>query len=171
MVKVSRARLTESWKSNPLHTGEKVKYRPSKGASDTFARITALPTQIARAKACKGHDAVELSLDRPRTLQATISIPLGATHDVADWASQLMETLAAKSLVVLTRAKDDEKLGIREWRPLLDFEGKFAGKILVQCSDESELRRLHGTLHGKQVNIGEHSTALGVHSDFTQLRL
>ena len=82
-----------------------------------------------------------------------------------------METLAAKSLVALSRAKGDDTLAIREWRPISDFEGKFAGKILVQCSDESELRRLHSTLHGKQINIGEHTAAVSVHSDFARLGL
>ena len=80
-----------------------------------------------------------------------------------------MGKLAAQSLVALTRATGETGLGIREWRPLFDVEGAWTEKILVQCSDEAELRRMHTTLQGKQVNIGGFRTSVGVQSHYADL--
>ena len=165
------ARLTQSWTEQPLHTGEKVRYRPSLGIEGTFATISALPSQIAGAKARKGHALVPISTNDPLSLQATLNIPLGATHNLNNWTASFFEKLAVDSSITLTRAVDDKALGIREWRPLLDYEGKWSGRLIVQCADECELRLLHDGLHGKQVSIGEHSTAIGVHSDFANFAL
>ena len=165
------ARLTKTWTEHPLNTGEKVRYRPSLGGDEKFATIAALPTQIAGAKARRGHGPADISQVNPKSLQATLSIPLGATHDIEDWSTKLFEKLAGSCLVVLSRAKDEKALGLREWRPILDYEGKWAGKLIVQCTDEAELRRLHTALHGKQVTVGEHSASVGVHSDFAKLDL
>ena len=80
-----------------------------------------------------------------------------------------MERLAAESLVALTRATGDTGLGLRQWRPLFDTEGTWTETILVQCTDENELRRLHAAIQGKQVTVGGHSAAVGVHSNFVHL--
>ena len=71
---VWEASLAKTWNDNPCETGEKLRHRPSKNLSP-FAQIQATTAQIAAAKARRGHSADAIDPNKPKTLQATLSIP------------------------------------------------------------------------------------------------
>jgi len=82
---------------------------------------------------------------------------------------RVMDKVAAGGLVPLQRARCEDGLGIREWRPLYDYEGRWLQKVIVQLKDEAELRRLHRTVHGLRVAIAGHEAAVEVESLFLDL--
>ncbi len=166
-----RDHLTQAWLQDPTKAGERVRFRPSSATQETFAQVEASKEKLAMVRARKGHAPVPLSADRPRTLQATVHIPLGTEGSLESWMADAMGKLAGNALIPLKRAEGDYGLGIREWRPIFDVEGAWTEQVIVQCSDESELRRLHKAMHGKKVNIGGHSAAVRVQSDFVQMDL
>ena len=110
-------------------------------------------------------------MKNPKSLQATIHIPLGTTGNLDEWASRMMQGMANECMVSLTKAPDEHALRNREWKPLYNAEGGWMGKIVVQCNDEEELLRMHGHLQGKKVGIGGHMAAIRVQSDFLNLPL
>lgn len=127
----------------PRSAGEKVRFRPSNLGAEIFAQIEASKEDIAGAKARGGHARVPISKQQPRTLQATIHIPIRTTGDLELWVSKIMEKMSARCLVALTRAQSEYGLADREWKPIFDAEGTWTGKLLVLCSDEAELTRMH----------------------------
>ena len=138
-------------------------------AQEVFAQVEASKEMIAMTKARKGHAPVPLTIDQPRTLQATVHIPIGTEGNLEQWIAGIMQKLASDSLIPLKKAEGEYGLGLREWRPIYDAEGSWTEKVLVQCTDEVELMRLHGTMHGKRINIGGYSAAVDVKSIFAEL--
>ena len=107
--------------------------------------------------------------NNPRTLQATIHIPLSIAGVTDDWITQLMGKVSTDSSVRLTRASSDTGLGAREWKPLYAADGSWMEKILIQLSNETDLRQVHSTIQGKQINISGSRAAIAMRSDYIDL--
>ena len=55
------------------------------------------------------------------------------------------------------------------WKPLLNFEQNWTGKILLQCRTAEELLLIYKTVQNKGVNIQGHMTSIQMHSDYVDL--
>ena len=82
---------------------------------------------------------------------------------------RLLNAANARGLPQLRRAAADTGLGIQEWRPVIDAEGRWMGKVVVQFSTEAEVRQLHSLLHGRSLNINGFEAELGVTSQHLDL--
>ena len=98
-----------------------------------------------------------------------MKIPLGCTGPLEQWMPKVMERIAAIGLVPLTPTLAADGLGVREWRPIFDADGTWLQKILVQCADEQELRRLHRTVQGSRISFGGHEAAIELESLYVNL--
>ena len=52
----------------------------------------------------------------------------------------------------------------------MDAEGHWTQKVIVQCKDEKELRKLHRAVHGKRVTVGRQEAMTAVESLYMDLR-
>ncbi len=161
--------LTRSWTQNPTFTGERVRHRPSKKIRAPFAQIRASAAQIAGAKARKGHDFQAPTRANPKSLQATIHIPLSTTGPVETWLPLLMDQVASKSFIKLSPAGGSHGTDYSQWRPLFDAEGFWSQQVLIQFESEADLRRTHRAISGHRVTVGNIEAAVEMQSDFVNL--
>ena len=161
--------LTDTWKRNPLVTGEKLRFRASSGRGGVFAAVQATAAQIAGAKARSGHAAVTPTKERPQTLQATIDIPVGACGNFEQWVPEVMDKIATATAIRLTHSQREDGLGFGEWKLIFDAEGRWLRKILVQVQDAQQLRGLHKLLQTARVSIEGHEAALEISSRYVAL--
>ena len=167
-AEVWQASLTKSWRQDPNKSGVRLRFRANREGS-TFAQAEATPAQITAARARKGHASLDISPSNPKTLQATIHMPINTTGPLESWIQSLLAKFASENHVALKRSTLSEGLGVREWKPLFDAEGKWMYKVLVQLGDEHELRLLHRSLQGKRMALGGHEGLLEVTSDYVDL--
>ena len=104
-----------------------------------------------------------------RTLQAMIHMPLGMTGTVDQWLTAIWSKTASQGFPRIKRAGDEQGLGMREWRPLVDAEGRWLRKVVVQLPSADELRRLHGLIHGLSIRINGHDAVFEVTSQYMDL--
>ena len=161
--------LTNSWKTNPMVTGEKIRFRTSSGRGGTFAAVQATPAQMTGARARSGHATITPSKDKPQTLQATIDIPVGASGNFEQWVPEVMSKIVTASAIPLAQAQREEGLDFGEWKLLFDAEGRWMRKVLVQVQDEQQLRGLHKLLQTARVSIEGHEAALEMNSNYVIL--
>ena len=96
---------------------------------------------------------------------------MGVTGPVDTWLPQFMEEVGRCSQVPLSRVGESQGMSWHQWQALQTFEGQWAGKVLVQLKDRTEVERVQGALQGKEVQIQDHSAAIGITSDFINLGL
>ena len=71
---------------------------------------------------------------------------------------ELFGGVAGSTGVALRRAAGEHGLGFGEWRPLLDAEGGWTGRVLIQAESADQIRRVHAAVHGRRVTVGDFST-------------
>ena len=106
------------------------------------------------------------NLQLPLTLQATIQIPLGTTGQLDCWLPEVMDVVEAAMGSVLAKATTEEGLQPGEWRPLYDNEGRRMETVVVQFSNEAELRAAHRAIQGKAVNINGFTATVEMASNY-----
>ena len=158
--------LTEAWKDEPASCCERLRHRPLKELG-TLAQIQATGAQIAAAKERKAHSADATDPGRPKTMQATVSIPLGITGPLEGWIPKILDGIAANGKTTLTRAAGDEGLRAHEWKPIFRADGSWQGKMVIPCTSRQELQQLHRAAHGARVASGGHEASIEVESLFT----
>ena len=161
--------LTRTWQQDPNECAEKIKFRASRDGPSIYAQVEATQAQLSAARARRGHDPVQATIDQPKTLQATVSIPIGTSGQVEAWLPQVMNKLTTNGLIPISRSTQEDGLGVREWKPLYDADGTWLQKVVVQFRDEQELRRAHRVLQGKRVSISGHEAAITVESKYIDL--
>ena len=107
---------------------------------------------------------------KPRTLQATMTVPIGITGNVELWLKNVMEKLAAEGGLRINRTQQEDGLHLREWRPIMDADGSWTQQVLIQLADEGELRRLHKTLQGRNVSVGGFQAPINIESLYVDLQ-
>ena len=161
--------LTESWKADPNTTGEKLWLRKSRGDGSIFAQTQATAAQISAARARKSHSHIVGSIDKPKTLQANIRIPIGAIGNLTVWLDECMQQVATQTSIPLQKSHLGEGINIHEWRPLFAVEAGWLHSVVAQLHSELELRHLHRLIHGMRVGVGGHEAAIEVGSQFISL--
>ena len=53
-------------------------------------------------------------------------------------------------------------LNFHQWRAVIDHEGCWTGKVVVQLMTTAEITVLHQRLHGQGVRIQDHVASIGV---------
>ena len=76
-----------------------------------------------------------------------------------------MERIQQLSKVPLCRHTEEEGLGLGCWKPMLNFEGGWTGKILIQCREKQEMYKLHKTVQNKEINIQGHFSSININSN------
>ena len=142
--------LTRTWSEDPTCIGEKLGHRPSRGDSLVFAQIAATPTQIAVAKARKGHAPLQASTSQPQTLQATIQIPLGTTGPIDQWLPRIMDLVGTAAGAALKKHSNEDGLRPGEWKPL----STWSGAVCNQCWCSLNLKGPYAPRIAKPVGEG-----------------
>ena len=156
--------LTKAWYQDPGTAGLKLRYWPSLLLKRPFAQVEATTSQIAAAKARHGHAATTPTPRDPRTLQASISISLSTCGPLMEWLPQFMQTVRVATNLPLQVSTAESGLDIHKWKPIMDFEGGWTGRILVQLATEQEVQQLHGLVHGKGLQVQRHMGDIEVES-------
>ncbi len=163
-------RLTKLWEADPTVAAIRLRLRESDPSrSKKFAEVQATPEQISAARARKGHAQVEPDNSKPVTLRATLHIPLSIEGHVDTWAPQLMRNLSQLSGVQLKRHEGEQGLEWGTWNPILNFEGQWTGKILIQCQSKQDILQLHRQVCNKGVNIQGHCAAVEMSTEYFDL--
>ena len=157
--------LTTAWQLNPTTSGTKIRYRPSTNTKPLFAQVQAIAADIAAVRARKSHTYTKPTMDNPRTLQATISMPLGTCGPADQWIPRFMEQVATNNNLPLRPSTTDTGLDIHRWKAVTSYEGTWTGKIIVQLANTDELHQLRRTLHGQGIAIQHHLAGIYVDSD------
>ena len=55
------------------------------------------------------------------------------------------------------------------WKAMMNFEGGWTGKVLIQCRTKSELYKLHRTVQNKGITIQGHNTCININSNYVDL--
>ena len=80
-----------------------------------------------------------------------------------------MEHIQQQSKVTLQRHIEEEGLDLGGWKPVLNFEGGWTGKILIQCREKQELYKLHKAVQNKQISIQGHFTSININSNYVDV--
>ena len=161
--------LTTAWQLNPATSGIKIRYRPSANTPPLFAQVQATAADIASVKARKSHTFTKPSMDKPPTLQATISMPLGTCGPSEQWLPMFMERVANNNNLPLQPSTSDSGLDVHRWKAVTSYEGTWTGKVIVQLATIEELHHMHRTLHGQGIEIQHHLAGIYVDSDHVDL--
>jgi hypothetical protein len=164
-----REEMTSTWEQEPGIAAEKLCPRPSQGQGGTFAQVSATSAQLAAVRARRGHAALAPSLQNPPTLQATISLPLQTTGPLMLWLPAFMAKASEACAIQLHMNNTESGLDTHQWKAIVDYEGAWTGKVLVQLANTQELLTLHARLHGQGVNIQHHTAGIEVDSLFVDL--
>ena len=131
--------------------------------------LAATPSQMVAARAQKGQGARPPSLDDPKSLQATIALPLQTTGPLEQWLPDSMAKASQVCNLPLRMAASDGGLDVHNWRSIVDYEGCWTGRVLVQLQSTAELLVLRQSLHGRGVRVQHH--VAGIEVDSTHIEL
>ena len=162
--------MTNIWKNDPTAAAYKLRKRDSEpGKVKKCAEVAATAEKIAAARARKGHAETEPDQDKPETLRVTIDLPCAVDADYTCWLTSLMEHIQQQSKVTLQRHTEEEGLDLGGWKPILNFEGGWTGKIMIQCREKQEMFKLHKAVQNKQINIQGHFTSININSNYVDV--
>ena len=158
------ARLTDEWRRDPATAAEKLMRRPSDRLPGTIAQVQATQNQIAVARNtalhAEGPDAA-----RPDCLRATLELPLGTSGPCNFWMPHFMKHVGDACQLELQQAPETDALDWHRWRPIMNFDGGWSGKIVVQLRNRQELTTMHATIQGRGARILDHVAAINLSSD------
>ena len=162
--------LTQLWQNNPPQAASKLRLRDSSSArTKKVAEVQATKEQLAAAKKRGGHEPTKPSEDKPETLRATLDIPIPVESDLDTWLGGLMAKISASSGVPLSPQLQQEGLEWDSWKAVQDFEGNWAGKVIIQCSKADDLYKLQAAVHSKGIVVEGHTTTISLASDYVDL--
>ena len=84
---------------------------------------------------------------------------LASLHSHPYMPGRIMSHLDARVLRTATWLEpriatvDDSGLDTHQWRAVLDYQGSWSGRVLIQMASAQELHKLHSALHGKGVQV------------------
>ena len=107
--------------------------------------------------------------EKLETLRATIDIPVPVESQLEVWLDGLMDTISHNSGVSLTQHLASEGLAMGSWQAVRDFEGNWAGRVIVQCTCAADLYKLQTAVHSKGITIEGHTTTISIGSDYVDL--
>ena len=102
--------------------------------------------------------------------RVVMTIEVGTTGPIGDWLPGFMQLLMQRANPELQPATVEHGLDVHRWRPIHNFDGSWAGQILIQCASNEEVLQLHQTVHGAGVRIQHHLAIIEVscpHVDLT----
>ena len=153
--------MTMAWSQDPRTAGEKVRCRTSQNPRATFAQVAATSDQLAAARTRRSDPP---SLGDPTTLRASISLQVGTTGPISQWLPAFMSKTSEVCGLRLSMAGDDGGIDIGQWRAVVDYEGCWTGRVLVQLQSVNEVLTLRRQLHGQGVRIQHHVAGIEVDS-------
>ena len=80
-----------------------------------------------------------------------------------------MQTVRVATNLPLQVSTAESGLDIHKWKPIMDFEGGWTGRILVQLATEQEVQQLYGLVHGKGLQVQRHMGCIEVESLYLDL--
>ena len=89
--------------------------------------------------------------------------------EVDSWLPRLMEHIGQTGDVILTQQAAPNGMEMGTWRAMLNLEGGWTGKVLIQCRTKSDLYKLHRTVQNRGITIQGHSTSLNINSNYVDL--
>ena len=137
--------LTRQLNSDPMGAIRTIRFRPSKGGRP-WARPEALPIQVQNARAqATLRDGAPLAATHHQCTISITELPTGMPDDLL----QVIVQHATDTLgVPLQRNRDFNAMRANDWQPFQDPLGRWAGRLLVQCSSQQEVWTLQDKLHG-----------------------
>ena len=162
--------ITDTWKTNPRQAPTRIRYRPSHPSkTKTYAEVQATSEQLRNARARAGHQPVPSTTSKPETLRATITTNLEVEGQLETWLPALMHSLSIKSGVSLQFHTGTTGLPWNHWKAIMDYDGQWSGKVVVQLSTREGLHALHKTTTGTALEIHGHHAALRCSSEHMDL--
>jgi hypothetical protein len=149
-------RLTQMAQVNPERCVDRIRFR----ASSHGGRPWVTPELLSRGPR-RG------SANRPAPLlQCTISLPLGGGVIRAALADDLALQLQSILQCTWTRTGPKDQLQPQQWRPMIDIDGLWTGRIDVLPNSEQGARLLLQRIQGQSVTLGGVLNILSVHTDW-----
>ena len=162
--------MTHCWHNDPTHCALTLRLRESTNARNKkLAEVTATKEQMSAARARKGHQEIPPNPDKPLTLRATLDFPSNTDANSTSWPPHMMAHLSTTTRIPMQQHLPENGMELGTWKPLLNFEQNWTGKILLQCRTAEELLLIYKTVQNKGVNIQGHMTSIQMHSDYVDL--
>ena len=153
--------ITTQWRGDPLRRIDKILTRGSKDVQTTFASIRALKQtiddsiQVARARRGSTEQGDPTWEDMVR--KATIHLDAGIMER-PHWGRRAIDKLAETCGLQLTEISPEDDMTTHTWKPLVDIEGRWLGKICVYLGSAEEVDNLYKKIHGVAINGGRSIT-------------
>ena len=80
-----------------------------------------------------------------------------------------MRCISEKSGVALNKQSSDQGVDLGCWQAVRDFEGGWAGKVIIQCRDPKELHSIREVVHCKGIAVEGHTTSLLLTSGYLDI--
>ena len=162
--------MTQIWQIDPTNAAIKLRLRDSDTSrSKKCAEVQTTSERIAAARARKGHKETEPDPNKPETLRATIDMPIPVEAQIDSWLPTLMEHIGQIGGVILSQQAAPTGMEMGTWKAMLDFEGGWTGKVLIQCRNKMELYKLHRAVQNKGITIQGHNTSININSNYVDL--
>ena len=153
--------ITAQWRGDPLRRIDRLLTRGPREMQTTFASIMALKQtiddsiQVARARRGSKEQGDPTWEDVVR--KATIHLDAGIMERPG-WSKKAMEKLAETVGLQLTEISPEDDMQVYTWKPIVDLEGRWLGKICLFLGSAEEIDNLYKRVHGIAINGGRSLT-------------
>ncbi len=159
--------MTQTWAVDPTNAAIRLSIRDSDPARNKrLASVQATQEQLRAATDRKGHAPIGPSTDKPETLRVTLEVLVAVESCLGQWLNDLMDRISHESGVPLSRQDAPCGLDLGCWQAVRDFEGGWAGKVVIQCKGPQDIGKIRDLVHCEGIAIEGHTSTLALTSNF-----